>query len=203
MSNVSAGLLGVVRAQLTQGEERLAWALCPEPAAFAPRTRRKGWDAAVILGGGYATISAIVMAARSGRWLWLTLPLPLIVLGGLAYAVARWRRARRLLTIEGTVYALTTRRALIVRSYPALSVQALPIESIADITIGNPARGLGDLSFQSASQTTAMVFRGVFDPELARTQLLKIVRDPEGTDRQIAASERYRLAMAQLARRGL
>lgn len=202
MSNVSPELLGAVRGQLTQGE-RLAWAMCPEPAAFEPKKRRRGWDAAVILGGGYATIGAIVMTVRSGHWLWLTLPLPLLLLGGLAYGVARWRRARKRLTVEGTVYVCTTRRALIVNTYPAVSVQALPIASIADIALSNQRRGLGDLSLGSAEGAANMVFRGVFDPELSRTQLLRVIRDPEGTDRQIAASEQYRIAMSRLVNRGL
>jgi hypothetical protein len=199
MSNVSPALHALVRAQLKQGE-RLAWAMCPEPAAFAPEARRKGLTAAVVLGGGYAMLGAIVMAVRSGSWLWWTVPLSLVLLGGLAYFVIQRLEARRRRIVEGTVYVLTTRRALIVKTYPALSVMALSIEAISDITLSDPRHQLADLGLSSASGRAAMVFRGVVEPEQARTQLLRVIRDPAGMDREIAASERYLLAMRQLAR---
>jgi hypothetical protein len=199
MSTVSPHLLAFARAQLTEAE-RIAWAMCPEPAACPPKARRKGLGAVVILGGGYATLGAIWTALRSGNWLWLTVPLGLLLLGALAYLVVRRLEARRIRTLEGTVYVLTTRRALVVNTYPALSVQTLSIASISDVTLSDARGPFADLSLSSAPGLASMVFRGIFEPEQARTQLLRVVRDPSGTDRQIADSERYLMAMRQFTR---
>jgi hypothetical protein len=199
MSTVSPDLIAVVRTELEQGE-RLAWAMSPEPAAFARKPRRKGiWDAVAILGGGYAVIGASVTTFRSGNGLWMLVPLLLVLLGVLAYLVTERSEARRQRGVEGTVYVLTTLRALIMHTYPTRSVHPFPIEAIADITLSEQRRNCADLSLNTASGAAGLVFRGVPEPESARDQLLRVVRDPAATDRQIAASERYMIAMRQIA----
>jgi hypothetical protein len=195
-------LLAAVRAQLAAGE-RLTWAACPELLAFEPKARSKGkWDAAVILGGGYATLAACVMALRSGKWLWLCVPIALLLIGALAYFVASRIKARARRVVTGTVYALTTQRGLIMHTYPALTVRALPIHAIAAVRVINRhARAdLADLSLDEGDpdSTHAFVFRGVAEPESARSQLLRVIRDPEATERELAASEAYAMAMRQL-----
>jgi hypothetical protein len=201
MPSVSPELLPILRAQLKEGEG-VAWAMSGEPAAFVPEKRRKGiWDAVAILGGGYAAVGAAVASFRSGQWLWMLLPLSLVLLGVFTYFVVERIKARERKRVEGTVYALTTRRALTIRTFPTLTVQALPIESITDIVLDNVRRAFGDLTLTTSAANTGMVFRGVFEPAQARTQMLKVLREPAALEQQIAASERYMMAMHQLAGR--
>lgn len=202
MPSVAPEVLPILRAQLKEGEG-VAWGMSGEPAAFLPEERRKGfWDAVAILGGGYAAIGSAVATFRSGQWLWMLLPLSLVVLGVLVYFAVERYKARERKRIEGTVYALTTRRVLTVRTFPSLTVQALPIEAITDVAIENVREVFGDLVLTTGAASTGMVFRGVFEPEEARTAMLKIIRDPGALEQQIAASERYMIAMRQLAGRG-
>lgn len=202
MSTVSPELLPIVRAQLREGE-RLAWGMSPEPAAFAPKARRKGiWDAVAILGGGYAAIGSGVMAFRHGQWLWMLLPLTLLLAGVLVYFAVERIKARERRRIEGTVYALTTRRALLIHTFPTLTVQAIGIEAISDVLVDNARPPFGDLMLTTSSESTGLAFRGLFEPESARTQLLRVIKDPGAAEQQIAASERYMMAMRQLARPG-
>lgn len=201
MSTVSPELLPIVRAQLQEGEG-VAWAMSPEPAAFVPEKRRKGvWDAVAILGGGYAAIGSAVATFRSGQWLWMLLPFSLLLLGVFTYFAAERIKARERKRVEGTVYALTTRRALTIRTFPTLSVQALPIEAITDIAVDNVRQVFGDVTLTTSAASTGLVFRGVFEPEAARTHMLKVLRDPGAAEQQIAASERYMMAMRQFAGR--
>jgi hypothetical protein len=172
----------------------------PALEAFTPKKRRKGfWDALAILGGGYAVIGATVMTFRSGNGLWMLGPMSLVLLGVLVYLAGERLEARRRRGVEGTVYVLTTLRALILHTYPKLSVHPFPIEAIADVALMEQGRDFADLSLNTASGAAGLVFRGVPDPESAREQLLRVVRDPGATDRQIAASERYMMAMRQIA----
>jgi hypothetical protein len=199
MSTLSPELLQVVRTQLKEGE-RIAWGMSPEPAAFVPKARRKGfWDAVAILGGGYASIGSGVMAFRSGQWLWMLLPLSLVVLGVFVYLAVERQKARDRRRLEGTAYALTTQRALIVQTFPKLTVQALPIASITDVTVANTHQAFADLTLATSAASMGLVFRGIFEPESARTQLLAVIRDPGAAEQQIAASERYMMAMRQMA----
>jgi hypothetical protein len=202
MTNVSSALIHSVRAQLQQ-DERLAWAMCPEPLAFErPAVRRKGLDALVILGGGYATLASIWMALRHGNAFWLAVPISIVLVGILVYLLAQRRKARGVRILENTVFVLTTRRALIVRMFPRGSVHALPIESITDVTLSDPRRECADLNLVTAESPAGLVFAGVHDPERARTHLMSVIRDPGAADREIAASARYMAAMQQLVRRG-
>ena len=200
--SVSPELLPIVRAQLTEGEG-VGWAMSAEPVAFVSEKRRKGiWDAVAILGGGYAAVGSAVATFRSGQWWWMLLPLSLVVLGVLAYFAVERIKARERKRIEGTVYALTTRRALLIRTFPTLTVQALPLEAITDVVLDNVRQVFGDLTLTTSSAATGLVFRGVFEPENARTHMLKVLRDPGAAEQQIAASERYMMAMRQFARPG-
>lgn len=197
---VSSALLPIVRAQLKEGEG-VGWAISAEPAAFLPAKRRRGvWDAVAILGGGYAAIGSAVATFRSGQPLWMLVPLTLIALGVLTYFAVERFKARDRKRVEGTVYALTTRRALLIRTFPKLTVQALPIESITDVVLDNVREAFGDLTLTTSSASTGLVFRGVFEPEQARKDMQKVLRDPSGAEQQIAASERYMMAMRQFAR---
>ncbi|HKU41637.1 MAG TPA: hypothetical protein VJR89_25945, partial [Polyangiales bacterium] len=177
---LTPALLDTLRAQLAAGE-RLAWAASPEPAAFEGR-REKTWDAAVILGGGYATIGACVMALRTEHWWWLSVPLALFA----AYGVVRWIKARTRRRRAGTAYAVTTRRALIVHTYPALAVHAVPIQTLADVTLRDPRKAFADLGLRTAAGADALVFRGILEPERARNQLLRVIRDPQAAEQEIA-----------------
>ena len=199
---VSPALLPIVRAQLAE-DERLAWGMSAEPAAFAPKKRPRGlWDAIAILGGGYAVIGSGVMTFRHGQPLWMLLPLSLVVLGVLAYFVVERLKTRERKRIAGTVYVLTTQRALLIRTFPSLSVQALPIASIVDIALDNPRKAFADLTLSTgATPPVSMVFGGVFEAERARTQMLAVIRDPSAAEQHLAASERYLMTMRQFARR--
>jgi len=202
MPTVSPELLPILRAQLKEGEG-VAWAMSGEPAAFVIERRRKGiWDAVAILGGGYAAVGSAVATFRSGQWLWMLLPLSLLLLGVFTYFVVERVKAREQKRIEGTVYALTTRRALLIHTFPALTVQALPIDQITDIAVANVREVFGDLTLTTSAASTGMVFRGVFEPESARTHMLNMLRNPSAAEQQISASERYMMAMRQFAGRG-
>lgn len=201
MPSVSPELLPIVRAQLKEGEG-VAWGMSGEPAAFVPEKRRKGiWDAVAILGGGYAAAGSAVATFRSGQWLWMLLPLSLVLLGVFTYFAVERIKARERKRVEGTVYALTTRRVLTIRTFPTLSVQALPIEAITDVVLDNVRQAFGDLTLTTSAANTGMVFRGVFEPAQARTDMLKVIRDRDALEQQIAASERYMMQMRQLAGR--
>jgi hypothetical protein len=195
---LTPALLDALRAQLIP-DERLAWAASPEPLAFKRPTRGMGkLDAVAILGGGYVAVGSSVAAVGTGQWLWLSVPIALLVLGVLGYFVARWIRVRAQNSLAGTVYGLTTRRALIVQTYPALAVRALPIDAITDV-IPIDARGnFADLCLRTSSGSADLVFRGLAEPERARAQLMRVIRDPQATDQEIAASEAYAMAMHRL-----
>jgi hypothetical protein len=196
---VAPELLAALRAQLTEGE-RLAWAESPEPLAFKRSDGRGKWDRVVILGGGYATLGSTVAALGTGRWWLFALPISLLVLGAVAYLVSRWFEARAQRTLEGTVYGLTTRRALLLQTYPASRMKALPIEAITDLVLTEARGSFADLTLCTADAPAALVFRGLPDAERTRAQLLRVVRDPKAAEQEIAASEAYSMAMHQLAR---
>ena len=120
------------------------------------------------------------------------------MLGVLGFLVKRWieQRARR--SVEGTVYGLTTRRALIVNTYPALVVEALPIDAISDLTVSDVRGDVGDLCLRTAQRPTPLVFRGLAEPERARTQLLRVIRDPLAAEQEVAAAEAYAMQMQRL-----
>lgn len=199
MSSVSPKLLPILRAQLQEGEG-VAWGMSGEPAAFVPEKRRKGiWDAVAILGGGYAAIGSAAATFRTGQWLWMLLPLSLILIGVFVYFAVERVKARERKRIEGTIYALTTRRALLIRTFPKLTVQSLPIESIEDVELSNVREAFADLTLKTSSASTGLLFRGVFEPESARTHMLKVLHNPSAAEQQISASERYMAAMRQFA----
>ena len=195
-------LLAAVRAQLAQGE-RIAWAAGPEPMAFERKPARIAgkWDAFVILGLGYTTIGAIVMGIWRGQWFWLAAPASLLLLGLAVYAVNAWLKARADKVLVGTVYSLTTRRALILRTYPSLNVQALPLDAIAEVTMIDKRGPFADIALGPAAAPPSLIFRGIPEPERARNRLLRVIRDPAGTDEEIAASESYLATMRQLMNR--
>jgi hypothetical protein len=196
---VSPALLDALRAQLTGGE-RLAWAASPEPLAFERKTRGPGtWDGVAILGGGYVTLGSGVAALITGHWLWLAGPVSVFVLSALGYFAASRAKARARSSLAGTVYGLTTRRALIVRTYPVFAVQEFPIHAITDVTLLDPRGDFADLCLR-ASAADGLRFRGLSEPERARAQLTRVIGDPQAAEREIAASEAYSMAMHQLAR---
>lgn len=204
MPVVSPELLAVVRAQRKE-DERIAWAMCPDPEAFAPSEkslkRAKRWDATAILGGGYTALAAGAMTLRSGDFRWLFIPAALLLIVVVAYGIAWWRRARERSAIEGTVYVLTTRRALTLHTYPKLQVQEFALDAIADVVVTSQQHDLGEVSFLSKSTAAPlMVFRGVYEPERARKQMLKVLGDPGAAAREIANSEAYMQAMHKFAR---
>lgn len=189
-------LLKILREQLTEGE-RLAWATSPDPRAMAgkPRSAERR-DAVAILGGGYATLGAVVMALKTKQWLWLLVPLVLIALAATIYLVARWLRSRARWRVEGTVYGITTRRALIIHTYPTLSVETLPIESITDVTVGEARDDCADLILRARSNI--FTFRKIDEPERSKSQIMRVMRDPKTTEQEILAAEAYATQMRQL-----
>jgi hypothetical protein len=191
-----------LRARLPEGE-RLAWAISPEPAAFEPEKPGIGrWETLGILGGGYATLAAVVAVVRTGQWLWVVAPIAVFALVGIGYAISRRIQERALRVVLGTVYSLTTRRALVVRTYPEFALlQELPIERIADISIVNKRGELADLNVVTTDAAAALCFRGVVDPDRARSQLLRIIRDPKATEQEMAAAAAYMQQMRQLVTR--
>jgi hypothetical protein len=196
---VSPALLAALRAQLTPGE-RIAWAESPEPLAFKRPGDKAKWDRVVILGGGYATLGSTVAALGTGRWWLLAVPISLLVLGVIAYLTSNWIEARAQRTLEGTLYGLTTRRALILQTYPAPTLKVLPIETITDVTLTEARASFADLTLSTATAPAALVFRGLPEPERTRTQLMRVIRDPQAAEQEIAASEAYSMAMHQLTR---
>lgn len=202
MSTVSPDLLAALRTQLAEGE-RVAWAQCPEPEALLqdPAPRRKGfWDAVVILGGGYATIGSIWMALRSGAWWWLTLPITLILLAVAAYLLVQARERRKLRAVLCTAYAVTPRRALILRTYPERGVESIELDQIAEVALINQGEYFGDLSFVRKSGGPALVFAGLIESKRAHTHVSQVLRDPKGADEQLAHSEAYLKAMRGMMR---
>jgi hypothetical protein len=195
-------MLLIVRKQLAEGE-RLAWAALPDPAALLP-PEKPGigrWETAGILGGGYAALGAAVAIYRTGHWAWLALPIAVFALVLTGYWISRTLKLRAERAVFGTVYVLTTQRALIVKLYPALDMQSLPIHAITDLSIENLQGDVADLKLMTSTGPAALAWPGVVDPERARKQILRVVRDPQSTDREIAASEAYLQAMRQLASR--
>jgi hypothetical protein len=187
-------LLDALRAQLAAGE-RLAWAVCPEPSAFERTTRGADrWEAAAIVGGGYAILAAAVIAL-TGHWRWLSVPISLVLIGLLTLSVTGWLKQRARKSVAGTVYGLTTRRALIMQTYPALALQVMPIDAIGDITLVGKRADFGDLRL---GHSPGLVFRGVLEPERARSLLMRVVSDPPATEQELAAAEAYSIAMHQL-----
>src|SRR5687767_11238216 len=102
-------LIAGLRMQLGDGE-LLMWATSPEPPLEHDPLRPGKIDAAAILGGGYLTVGACVLAVRSGQWWWLSAPLTLLALGLLWFYVTRRRKARKKHFEAWTAYAVTTRR---------------------------------------------------------------------------------------------
>jgi len=196
---VSPALLAALRAQLTQGE-RLAWAMSPEPLAFKPTEGTAKWERAAILGGGYVTLGSIAAALGTGRYWWFALPISLFVLGSVAYLISNWFKARAQRVLEGTVYGLTTRRALILQTFPAPTVKVLPIETITEVILTEVRASFADLDLGTATAPAALVFRGLPDPERTRAQLLRVIRDPQAAEQEMAAAEAYSIAMHQLTR---
>jgi hypothetical protein len=147
------------------------------------------------------TLGACIAGVRTGQWLWLSVPIALLVCGILGYLVASRIKAQARSAVVGTVYGLTTRRALIMHTYPALTIQARPVDTITDVTIINNSGDFADLSLAAASASPGLIFRGVLGPERARAQLMRVIRDPQATDQELAASEAYALAMHQLMQR--
>jgi hypothetical protein len=194
---LNPALLATMRAQLAEGE-RLAWAAAPEPAGFELEVQgSEKLDAVVILGGGYATLGAAVMALRTGQWLWMSIPLALLVVGVLAFLVARWIKGRARKAVEGTVYGLSTRRAMIVNTFPRFSLQSFEIGTISDITLAADAGEFADVVLQPAG----VVFRAIAEPERARNQLLRVIRDPAGVEQEISVAEAYAMEMQKLIAR--
>lgn len=196
---VAPELIAALRAQLAEGE-RLAWAVSPEPLAFKRAGGTAKWERLAILGGGYLTLGSTVAALATGRFWWFALPATLLVVGVGAYLISSWIKARAQRSLEGTVYALTTRRALILHAYPAPVFKVLPIETITDVILTEARASYADLTLCTATAPAALEFRGLPEPERNRAQLLRVIRDPQAAEQEIAASEAYSMAMHQLAR---
>lgn len=192
---VNAAPVDALRAKLAEGEY-LAWAASPEAGALT-RGRRGGGklEAIVIVGGGYAILAACVAAVHTQQWLWLCAPLALLVF---AYYAIRTIRERARKAIEGTVYGLTTRRALILQTYPAPKLQELPIAAIEDVTIGEGRDNAADLRLQTADASASLILQRISEPQRARAQLLRVIGDPDGTGQEIAAGEAYAMQMRQV-----
>jgi hypothetical protein len=191
---VNAAPLQVLRAQLAEGEY-LAWAGSPEPGPLAHGRRGGGkLEAIALVGGGYVILAACVAAVYMQQWLWVCAPLALLVF---AYYAARTLRERARKTIEGTVYGFTTQRALILQTYPAPTLQELPIAAIQDVTISDGRDDPADLKLQTADASASLVWRRISEPQRARAQLLRLLGDPVGTGQEIAAGEAYALQMRQ------
>lgn len=194
-------LLATLRAQLDEGE-RIAWVSTPEPSA--PEDEEGGvgkWDGAAILGGGYATVGACLMAARTAQWWWLSVPVALLVVGALVFWAAQQRAARARRIVERTVHGYTTRRGLVVRTYPKLVVQSLPLEAITDVIVDPPRDDVADLQLQAAAGAESLVFRQVASPERIRTQLMRVMQNPQQAEQELAQAESYAQQMRELRAR--
>lgn len=195
---VKPALLAALRAQLAQGEH-LVWAESPGPVPIDPeQPGLSKMESVGIVGGGYALLGSCVLALVTGQWLWLSVPIALLALGLAWFAVARWIKLRATKSAEGTIYGFTTRRALIVRTYPALAVRELPVAAITDVSAGDERDDSTDLVLRAATASETFVFERVFEPQQARTQIMRVMRDPQGAEEQIAASEAYASQMKQL-----
>jgi hypothetical protein len=192
---VNAAPVAALRAQLAEGEY-LAWTASPEPGPLAYGRRGAGkLEAIAFVVGGYIILAACVAAVRTEQWLWLCAPLALLVF---AYYAARTLRERARKTIEGTVYGFTTQRALILQMYPAPRLQELPIAAIEDVMISNRRDDPADLKLQTADAPASLVLQRISEPQRAREQLLRMIRDPAGTGQEIAAGEAYAQQMRQV-----
>ena len=193
-------LIAGLRMQLGDGE-LLMWATSPVPPLEHDPLRPGKIDAAAILGGGYLTVGACVLAVRSGQWLWMLVPLTLLALGLLWFYVTRRRKARRKQFEAWTAYALTTRRALLMYAYPELDLRALELSTITDVSVSNIRDDYGDLTFQTASSPAALVFPRVSEPETAREHFMRAISDPAQAEEQTRAAEAYAMQMQELVRR--
>lgn len=192
---VKPALLAALRAQLGEGE-RLAWAASPQAESAAPEEPGAGkLEATAILVGGYATLGACVMGVVQGRWWWLLVPLVMLALGVLVYLSSRWIAARAELVRAGTVYAFTTRRALILQTYPKLHVQALALAAISDVSVIDERAAWPSLQLHASP---SLIFQRIPEPERARSQLLRMLRDPQAAEQEMAAAEAYALQMREL-----
>jgi hypothetical protein len=197
---VKPALLAALRAQLEAGE-RLAWAASPQAATPAKEAPGAGkLEMAAILVGGYAMLGSGVMAVVQGRWSWLLVPAVLLALGVFAHLVARWLEARVESARVGTVFGFTTRRALVVQTYPKLHVRALALEAITDVAVIEQEDEWPSLRLHARS---SLVFERIPEPERARAQLQRMMRDPKAAEQEMAAAETYATQMRQLMVRSL
>ncbi|HET8938402.1 MAG TPA: hypothetical protein VFN67_33390 [Polyangiales bacterium] len=200
MSTVAPELLTELRTRLAEGE-RVAWAQSPIPEAFEKPPRRKGiWDAVVILGGGYATLGSIYMALRSSVWYWLALPISLILIGVAGYFGMQALERRKRYRLIGTAYAVTTKRALILRVFPNDELESLDLETIADVALTNEREYFADLKLVGKAEDRGLVFEGVDEAKRALMHIQRVLRDPKAADAELAHSEAYFKAMRSLAR---
>lgn len=116
----------------------------------------------------------------------------------LAYYAVRTLRDRGRKTIAGTVYGFTTRRALILQTYPVPKLQELPIAAIEDVSIVEGHDDRADLKLQTTDPSKSLVLLRIADPQRARAQLLRVIGDPAGTGQELAAGEAYALQMRQV-----
>jgi hypothetical protein len=192
---VAPALLAALRAQLEDGE-RLAWAASPQAATPAPEAPGAGkLEMAAILIGGYATLGACVMAVEQRRCSWLLVPAALLAVGVAAYLIARWLKARAHAARAGTVYGFSTRRAWVVQTYPKLHVEALALEAITDVSVIDREAEWPSLQLHAPSR---MIFEHIPEPDRARAQLLRMMRDPKAAEQEMAAAETYAAQMRQL-----
>lgn len=200
MSSVAPELLTELRTHLAEGE-RVAWAQSPIPEAFAKPPRRKSrWDAVVILGGGYATLASVYMALRNGAWYWLGLPISLILLGVAVYFGMQALERRKRYKLIGTAYAVTTRRALILRVYPDDEIESLDLDAIAEVALTNESEYFADVKFVGKAEGRGLVFAGIDEAKRALMHIQRVLRDPKAADAELAHSEAYFKAMRGLAR---
>ena len=200
MSSVAPELLTELRTHLAEGE-RVAWAQSPIPEAFEKPPRRKSiWDAIVILGGGYATLGSIYMALRNGAWYWLALPISLILIGVAAYFGMQALERRKRYKLIGTAYAVTTKRALILRVFPNDELESLELSAIADVVLTNESEYFADIKLVGKAEGRGLVFAGIDEAKRALMHIQRVLRDPVAADAELAHSEAYFKAMRGLAR---
>lgn len=200
MSSLPPELLAILRKRLAE-DERLAWAQGPVPEAFEKPPRRKSiWDAVVILGGGYATLGSIYVALRSGVWYWLAVPISLILIGVAVFFGLQAIERRKRYRLIGTAYAVTTKRALILRVYPEDELEQLEIDAIAELALTNDREYVADLNVVGKTEGRGLLFAGIEEAKRARTQIQRVLNDPKAADEELAHSEAYFKAMRSLAR---
>lgn len=189
-------ILAVAQEELEPGE-LIAWAARPETDIVLDREPESRWHAAAILGGGYATVSALALGWWSQQALWILLPAAWLLVCWVGMNRRARARARRKLVLDNTLYVVTTKRAMFVEAEPETRMRILPLELLADLqlaresTLDGGQEHWADLEFDREPDGSSECFLAIYKPKRAHQLLTSLVRDPEAVNAQLLHEAQY------------